>query len=103
MRRKRLLGYEPVRYTEIEEGKLQAVMGMKNIDGFVGEGELVLMKVPREDYEKRQEKQVAENVATVRRQKEKYIEDMVRSGHMTEREAEIALKEGIVVDRREHA
>lgn len=84
-------GYVPV---ERKEGGEEAPLMDDGLpDGLIGSRELVLMKADRTRHDARREAQVRENTGRLRKEKERYVEEALKEGRMTEAQANVALKE----------
>ena len=76
-----------------EGGEEMPLMDDAPADGTIGTRDLVLMKKSQADFEKIQAKKVTDNDRLIRHNKERYIEEALREGRMTEAQAKVALGE----------
>ena len=91
------MGYEPVKKEEAEQEGLQALfLGEGRVDGFVGNRYHILMRIDREEWEKREAGKQQRRDSLLRKDKEGFIADMLKRGLMTVKQARVFEKEGIV-------
>ena len=107
LRTAQMYGYEPVPadsvdFEGMQEGKVRPIMGEKAADGTVRERGLLLMQIGEKEWAKRQAEKARENARHVQRDKVKYIEEQVKAGAMTDRQAEEAMRSGIDLEERTH-
>lgn len=100
--RAKALGYRAVKRDEPEQmpmldhGRVDHIKGFDGGQGGIG---IILMKAPRRYVEERKARQVQANRSRAKRDHEKEIEEALRSGVMTDREAKLLAREGYIEER----